>query len=316
MAHYLGGRWKQRARALRQCGRSAIRLSCQGCGQPTLIPYRCRARTCPHAARAGAAALAARMGQRVKLHDLVQETQEWDGHGRQAKRSWRMVTLTTRVAVGEGADKTWAAPILRFRVLRARRALIPWWRRTPWGRQIHGEKGKRSRRDTSAIAAVEVGAGGMVHLHVLVYGEFVSQEQLSRSWAKVLGVSMAIVDVRSITSMEEGLKEVLKYTVKGFQEDMPLTPQRAANLELAFRHVHRVSMLGALRRIRLEKDHAKFDDVRAEDVHDHQVAACEDCGCVGDWKWVGVADERTVKANGGYGLWRGIPPPLPAELLT
>lgn len=249
--------------------------------------------------------MTARLLARATKHDELMATQEWDGHGRKADRSWRFLTLTMPIPICEDPDTTWSSSVLRRRIQLAMRSWSKFWRMTNWGRQVHGEEGrKRSRRDTSAIRAIEVApSGGMVHVHALVYGEFISQAQLQAMWGKALGERLAIVDVRGLTSLEEGLKEVFKYVTKG-TGDRLLPARRAAHVELAFRQVHRISMSGRIRRVKLTPWDGAHEDIRAEDVHDHKVAACEGCGTVGDWRWLGPIDPAGVRFNGGFGLFR------------
>lgn len=246
-----------------------------------------------------------RMTLRLHLFDQLMEETVWDGHGRSAVRGWKFLTLTYPVPRGESAEKTWSSRVLRYRIQTVRRAWIHFWRLTDWGRQVKGENGQRSRQDTAAVMSVEVGpSGGMVHIHALVYGEYIHQRELERCWGRALG-RRAFVNVKAVTNAAEGLQETLKYAAKGTTTEVGLTPERAANLELAFRHVHRVSMLGALRRVKASpEDRAAYDDLRSDDVHARKVAACEDCGSIGDWRWNGVALEQHVKENGGFGPFR------------
>lgn len=302
VAAELEATWPARARALRACGRAAIRIDCGACATPHLMPFRCHTRTCPHAQRAGAARMGERLIRRVELHDQVMAALPWDGPGRGKRRSWRFITLTMPVPDDGSA---WAPRELARRVRRVRSAASAWWKRTPWGKQRHlkGEDGKwrkRSRTDTSAIVAIEVGATrGMVHAHVAVYGEYLPQEEIERHWQAALGVQ-AIAHVKAVRNSRV-LREIVKYAC-GFGKDGGFTPAKAAAVEIGFRHVHRISVLGALRGIKTPDSAGVTEDLAAEDLHDTTTASCEACGTIGEWRWRHLVTPQEVERNGGFGL--------------
>jgi hypothetical protein len=144
----------------------------------------------------------------------------------------------------------------------------------------------------------------MVHVHMLVYGEFIPQQILQGLWSKALGQA-AIAYVQSIDparGMTKAIQEALKYTTKGekcTREEI----HRAAAVEVAFRNVKRLSIGGALRSIQAVGDYADHDDARPEDFHATQQLACVGCGCIGEWGWVGTVAAEVVTRNGGYGLF-------------
>ncbi len=301
--------WPERARALRECGTSAVQLNCKCCSTPHLVPFRCGARTCPTCARIGAAAIADRIAARVAVHDLIMDAEPWDGSGKARRRSWRMVTLTMRA---EASPEDRFNPIsLRRNVRRVRRAWSPFWRSLSWGRQVRADdtRKKRSRKDTSYIFAQEVSPQGMVHIHALVYGEFIQQAVLEGAWSKALK-EKARVDVRAVKSfsdMSGALQEVLKYATKGEKHSRDQAVHAAA-VEIAFRNVHRVALGGAVRSVTILDSAAATEDVRAEDLHNTHKMACEGCGVVGEWKWVGRVRSEVVIENGGFGMLHGLRP--------
>ena len=218
-----------------------------------------------------------------------------------------MVTLTSPADIGEAVR--WHPEALRARVKAVGEALLPWWRGTPWGRQVRkeGERGKRSRKDTSAVMALEIAPGGMVHVHALVYGEYVAQADLQTTWEDALGVPLAIVDVRTVgKDVAGGIREVLKYCTKAVGGDRV---ERAAAVELAFRHTKRVRIYGALQSIQCRSAEPDSEDAHETDAHDHHVAACEACGLLGDWNYMATIYGRDmVRRNGGFGLL--VTPPI------
>lgn len=302
VANELDHIWTTRANALRQCGSFAVQLKCRGCDAPHLVPFRCGARTCPDCARLGAAAMAGRVGARVALHDLLMEQQPWDGIGPAERRSWRMLTLTSKAVAH--IDDRFQVGALRRQVRTVRQAFGKFWRSTPWGSQVrHGAKRKRSRRDTSYIYAIEISPRGMVHAHVLVYGEYSSQAALSELWSRALG-ERARLDVRAVrdrAGVSGALREVLKYATKG-ESRSPAVAVRAAHVELALRNVHRIALGGALRNVRISDSTGAVEDVTAADLHDCDELSCHSCGLIGEWRWSGIVEPGVVQENGGFGI--------------
>jgi hypothetical protein len=216
-----------------------------------------------------------------------------------------MVTLTSPAA--PDVEERFTPAFLREHVLKIRHAFPRFWRKTPWGMQVRDSnaRGKRSRRDTSYICAVEISPSGMVHVHALVYGEFVSQASLQEIWSNTLGET-AIVDVRAVRGSKgvgEALREVLKYATKG-EKGERVQPVRAAAVELALRDVHRVSLGGAVRHVRITDSAGSAEDATAGDLHDDHQMACQSCGVIGGpWIWRGTVSSERVARNGGFGLF-------------
>jgi hypothetical protein len=302
VSEHLAASWPTRARRMRECGRAAVMIVCRCCDSPHLVPFRCGARTCPTCAPMGAAAIAGRIGARVAVHDLLQEVVPWNGQGAAKRRSWRMVTLTSPAAADVAAR--FAPRSLARDVRRVRRAFPHWWRLTDWGKQSRSEgtRRKRSRRDTSYIIGQEIAPGGMVHIHALIYGEYLPQAELQALWSRALGVARAIVDVRTVRggNVADALREVLKYATKGERRGRD-DAARAAAVEVAFRNVRRVELGGAIRAVRISDSDGATEDVRDSDLHDEHAAACESCGVIGEWRWEGMVSADAVRANGGFG---------------
>lgn len=175
-----------------------------------------------------------------------------------------------------------------------------------------GARRKRSRRDTSYVFAQEVSPRGMVHVHALVFGEYIPQRMLEAAWGHAVR-SRAMVDVRMISGAHDvaaALREVLKYATKG-EKGLRTQPQRAAAVELAFRNVHRLGLGGALRKVRVSPADGATDDVTPTDLVDDRSLSCEACGVVGEWKWVGIVSGGVVEDIGGFGLIVWPPDSLP-----
>lgn len=316
--------WRKRAHRMRQCGEAAVQMLCTACGQAHFFPVRCCGRTCPTCSRRGAAAMADRLLERMVAHDLLMESEPWDGpgtprtwvHGDPKGRGWKMVTLTSPAPSSE-SDR-FHPDALAHSVQRVRKAIGRWWRTTEWGRQVRdtGSRRKRARRDTSYIATVEVAPGGMVHAHLLVYGEYIAQAELASAWADCLQLDEVIVDVRQVNPEDpaKGIREALKYATKG-EGSRERQVSRAAAVERAFAGVRRVSIAGALRKVRGRSEDSSGEDVKPEDVHDETDAACEGCGTAGEWSWKGVRPHIVVASNGGWGAVRRPRPLRPTDLI-
>lgn len=305
----------RRERALRDCGRAALLVTCGNCKVQRLVPYRCSARTCPACSRRAVAGICDRIAARVSVHDLIMEAEPWDGPGGSKQcRSWRHVVLTSKAPLS--TDERFDPALLRDGVLRVRRAAPRFWRNTVWGAQVRdrGTGRKRSRRDTSYVLGQEIAPGGMVHIHMLVYGEYVPQAVLQGAWSSALG-QRAIVHVTTVRGnggVAKAIREALKYASKG-EKGTRDEARHAAAVEIAFRKVKRLSIGGALRTIKIDDATAKTDDGKPEDLTDDRRLVCESCGSVGRWIREGWVSPKVVAANGGYGPY-GTDPPDQAKL--
>ena len=309
VADHLQDLWPTRADRIRRCGEAAVRVACDA---PHLFPERCVARTCPTCARRGATAVGNRTDERIQVHNLVMESEPWDGPGESSRatwgdqhgRGWKLLTLTTP-AVND-REARFNPEALRTSVRRAVKAFLPFWRRTAWGRQVRdsGTRKKRARRDTSAVRVLEVAPGGMVHVHSLVYGEYVPQADLAEAWRAALGVAHpVVVDVRAIgADVARGIREALKYATKGEGSGRDQA-RNAAAVEYAMHNTRRVSILGALQKIQGRSEDAEAEDIRPEDVHDEFEAPCEACGVLGEWRWLAGPPAGTSRSTMGGARW-------------
>jgi hypothetical protein len=231
------------------------------------------------------------------------ESEPWDGQGKAQKRGWRLVTVTTRA--DPDIEARFDPDRLRRKVRRVRSAIADFWRGTDWGRQVRddGARKKRSRKDTSYVLAEEVAPGGMVHVHALVYGEYIHQRILEAAWARAYGepgiVHVGIVKGKS--GVAGAIRETVKYVTKA-EKGARTQARHAAAVEFAFRDVHRVSLGGAIRKVKIADGDGAAEDVKPEDLHDDHTMSCLVCGSVGKWKWICTRSAEEVEAFGGFGL--------------
>jgi hypothetical protein len=222
----------------------------------------------------------------------------WEGKGDARRKGWKLVTLTTRAA--KTAAERYEPDTLKASVKAVRKAVGPFWRSTPWGRRVHdvsknGRPTKRARRDTVYVVGIEVAPGGMVHVHMAVFGEYVASAKLAHLWAKACAVG-GFVNVKALRvpdaeGFRKSLREVLKYVSKGDKEPGKRA-QRAATIEYALKGVRRVEMGGALRMV---------PKVTERDVST-RARTCEACGGAGSWRWRGMRAPDYVRRNNGFGL--------------
>jgi hypothetical protein len=141
----------------------------------------------------------------------------------------------------------------------------------------------------------------MVHLHVLVYGEFVPQQLLQAQWSAVVG-DLAIVNVRAVrpNKLLGAIGYTLKYTLKGDSGGRP-DPAHAAAVEFALKHTRRVEIGGALRYATSKQGRGRSgEDTSAADLSDARGAPCALCGTIGCWAWEGHVSPEVVAGNGGF----------------
>lgn len=245
-----------------ECGRYVRQRVCAAghFEAKTYVASHCRSRSCPASARAEALEL------RRKLFAAVKK---WPAKRR--GQSWFLHTVTVR-------RPAWTT-IERLRVDRAR-ALDGW--RAGWKSICQLAGGKRAQ------LRVEVGTGGMVHVHVLAYHRYLVPQQLQRVRAAILaavggGTTQYRVDrVGTGRGQKGGVKEVAKYVCKGVAMNRPTATQThpllAAMVELAFRRVHLAIEYG-------DWDGLVVDDNDADEWH------CSVCGMERyHWRYV---DTRT-----------------------
>lgn len=306
-------RWPRRALALRTCGEAGARCDCADCGAPHVLPYRCGARSCPTCARQASAIACEKIARKAETAALSLMG-PWDGVGPVRVKAWRTLVLTTEAP--RTVDERYDPDILQAFTSDVRDAWGPFWRLTQWGARKRdvsaaGRPTKRVRRDTLGTMGIEIGDGGMIHLHAAVYGEYIDAAELARLWKQACPVG-GFVRVRLMRETKGGapitspsseafrsaLREVLKYLTKGHKTDLGanqliMRAGRAAAAEYAMRGVRRVETCGALRLVPRVTD----ADVATEGK------ACVTCAAVPSaWAWRGIRPPDYVRRNGGFGL--------------
>jgi hypothetical protein len=229
----------------------------------------------------------------------MQVGQRFEGPGAPQRCGYKLLTLTMRTRYRR--QERFKMDGLLTQTSAVRGHFRRFWRKTPWGRQIRDRitRRKRSRRDTGFILALEIGPSGNIHLHVLVFGEYVPQAFLQSLWSEIVG-ELAIVHVEAARDRAGALRYVLKYLLKGSGSTKP-RPQDAAAVECALQGVRRVEIGGAFR-MAAAKWSASQEDVSAAELMEAERGACGSCGTIGWWSWMGRVNRGEVARLGGFGF--------------
>ncbi len=238
---------KSKAKRYELCGRAGIEIvrECIHQGDRKLYaPYACSLRTCPECARRRQAEVARKYAE--VLHG---EVMALPSRLRKGKR-FRLVTLTRVNPGGYDPER------LRVQVRQQRRFTRELWYRS-WGSYRQARQ-KASDVGVGAVFGIEVappsgeGSGGMVHTHMLVWGDYWAQEDLKRLWTEITGDGSYIVDIREvripwgdpIEGIAAGVREVLKYATKPLDGSSPEHIAAVAAIEYAFDGTRRLDAYG------------------------------------------------------------------------
>lgn len=150
------------------------------------------------------------------------------------------------------------------------------------------------------VVAAEFGSEGMkLHYHVIHYGQYLEQGELSRRWFTATDGAAFIVDVRRLIKpgkeLEDSVREVFKYAVKFFSKD-----KKTREVKCIPAHLMPVlsKVLDKTRRVR---SYGVFYNIPEPDSAGH---TCETCG----GEMVGIpVDYFVIYCNTGmlpYEFWK------------
>lgn len=257
--------WKAKAHAFASCGRTVAALACNTCHeinpQSGTIVASCGMRTCPICARRKAQRL------RHKLVEALKRRQSWSG--------LYFLTFTIRY------DPSNAEEVSASGLLRRKTELLSAWS-SVWRQYLKG-------RAEAACRAIEVGASGMVHLHVLYLGRRPDVNVLRARWMSIVGDS-PMVNVRYCSNPSKAVVELAKYVTKGASPAKAdivggtpgtfMDPELAVAVEIAFSGDRTVQCYGAWLGISVDDEEDDDEEAEARELHR---AACQHCGVVGEW---------------------------------
>jgi len=115
--------------------------------------------------------------------------------------------------------------------------------------------------------------GGKLHYHVIHYGQYLNQADLSAGWEKATGGAARVVFVRGFPykglTIEETLREVLKYAVKFYSEDKATGSIKAIPAQLM------PALAACLEKTRRIRSYGVFYGIPEADRQPH---TCDQCG--------------------------------------
>lgn len=297
--------WKAKAHAFAGCGRIVSSLACDGCNgvnmeSGTLVAS-CGLRICPICARRKAQKL------RHKLRTA------WDQSRRQGNRNHLyFLTFTMKFDVAD-PEAVSAEGLLR----RKNEMMAAWssvWRQylKPLNKKPLKKGEPRPPVDYAACRSIEVGTGGMVHLHVLYMGARPDVNVLRWRWEEQLPGSYQL-DAKHCKDAGKAIVELAKYVTKGAspaKSDVVggtpgafMDPRLAVNVEIAFSGDRLVQCYGAWLGIQIDDDE-DTDEEKAEE-RELYAAPCKECGLVGEWHaHQFTIEEWQQKFRGQLALWK------------
>lgn len=164
------------------CGVNYIRFKCKDCGEKVFGRNRCESRICERCARKYANRI------RSKQTPLV--------NALQPTRTKRLMFLTVTKRIGKGFIPTTE----HFRQLMDEFKVL-------------STKFYPKKSGSGSLATLEVGRGWNIHVHAIVYGEFVHQKTLSDAWLRITGDS-SIVYITQVRRPQRAVNYLLKYIAK------------------------------------------------------------------------------------------------------
>lgn len=100
-----------------------------------------------------------------------------------------------------------------------------------------------------------------VHLHVLFYGRWIDQRELSSSWHRSTGDSY-VVDVRRINDRASACRYVAKYATKAIDDGVMKSPDALVEAMIALRGRRMLGTFGGWRGRRLDEDEPEKTEYR------------------------------------------------------
>jgi len=303
----LGGKFgrglRREGRDLQFCGEFAQRSTCTSCGtERTILLSTCNSRVCPSCERVRAAG---------KVRALVEKFEELRKRRPCIRRldgsfesfRLRLVTLTLRF------DVTDIAEFYGDR-MRERRADLLRLFDLAWDEIARGPHGERLR-EAAAHWGIEVGCGGLVHLHALMWSPFVDVAAIRAQFFAEGFEGLANIDVQLIKPEKKGgirasVREACKYIAKGsgprrsvgaFFDRTPsarMDPGLAAIIVASWKGLHLSGTRGAIRGLA----------ERAEEL-EPTIQDGGKCACGSSWAaqvWLHREMLRSIDGVGKFGI--------------
>lgn len=197
---------KRQADRYETCGLQYAIVRCRSCKNPLVGPKRCEVRICESCARKFAVAV------RTRMEQIAKELTPRDG------KRLAFLTLTKKTFPNYRPTSNEVRQLFRC----ARKLINGFWPKKNGG---------------GGFAVFEVGDNDNIHIHALIYGQYVPQEIISRRWLELTGDSF-VVHIRTVRSPRKGIGYLLKYVTKPKKTDNPLDLAYYLNLLIGIRRIH------------------------------------------------------------------------------
>ncbi len=177
--------FKKQASRFCNCHRKLLRLTCQDLTHTQitlLLSFRCEYRICPVCGGER------RNKIKQKLNQMFKQLPQIRGN------KLMFLTLTKKTKYGEGELKEGIREFLsQVRVFM--------------------NKFYPSRHKSGAVVVLELGPSFNLHVHCIVFGPYIPQEVLSKSWEQISTDSF-IVDIRAVGKLNGAISYLVKYITK------------------------------------------------------------------------------------------------------
>lgn len=195
----------------RYCCYEYLLLTCRSCGQRYIGQARCECRICPECSRKHYYRIKERLYQMLKTLTCI------------GTKRIMLLTLTLRAT---GGDKLASSDVKRlFRCVRKLvKTLYP------------------KEDGCGAVGVFEMGNNNNIHVHLIVYGDYVPQRQISKEWHRITGDSY-IVDIRQVKQRKKQVNYILKYIYKPYKGNDPKDVARYLDIITGVRRVHTYGIL-------------------------------------------------------------------------
>ena len=197
---------RRQADRLEVCGHEYTVLRCSGCKRAIVGPRRCECRVCPDCARKYAACVRSRQQELFKTIRITKT------------HRFAFLTLTKKTYRGYRPTSKQARTVHKH----VRKLLNTLWPK---------------RSGCGAFSVLEVGKDWNLHVHILLYGHYVPQSQISSLWEELTGDSK-IVDIRTVRKTRTALNYLLKYVTKPPNSEDPKETAYYVDLLIGLRRIH------------------------------------------------------------------------------
>ncbi|MCH9032333.1 MAG: protein rep [candidate division Zixibacteria bacterium] len=194
------------ASRFRYCGYEYILFNCNSYRQTYICPLRCESRICPQCAKKHYFRIKAKLFRMFR------------GLPCDGSKRLMLLTLTLRTHSDEEIS-TFDVRLLFKHVRQLITKLYP------------------RAEGCGAVGVFEIGSTSNLHVHLIVYGDYVPQHKISDLWREITGDSF-VVDIRKLTHRKKQVGYILKYIHKPHRGNDPEDVARYLDIITGVRRVH------------------------------------------------------------------------------